>query len=295
MTAVALKNESIQSRLNDVKELIIPRLTQLVAESTQHSKLRQAMLHGVKGSGKFIRPFLTLIFAKSHKKLWSQEVIDTAIAIELLHSYSLIHDDLPAMDNADLRRGLPSCWKAFDEATAILAGDGLISLSFEILANLDTTAEIKLNLISEFAKATGPNGLVAGQMMDMFPASHISTTQEMQLLKTGELLSFSCMAGVILAGLKTDQPLKNARDFGLKLGLIYQITDDLLSEYGTAISTGKPVQNDQNKITFLSVLGTEGAKDLLSNLLNEAQELASTFDEKDILLDLLDFIAARTY
>lgn len=131
---------------------------------------------------------------------------------------------LLAADNADLRRGLPSVWKAFDEATAVLAGDALIPLAYDILAKLTLPADTKIELIAEFSQAIGGNGLVGGQMRDLFPSKNLNDIEQMQLLKTGALPSFSCLAGAILAhGVKS--PVRIAQDFGAKLGLIYQITD----------------------------------------------------------------------
>ncbi|AIK96885.1 polyprenyl synthetase family protein [Candidatus Odyssella acanthamoebae] len=283
------------SQLTEIKELLRPRLDHVVQNATSHERLRQAMLHGIQGSSKFIRPFLTLTFAHCAGKDWTSAVIDTAIAIELFHSYSLIHDDLPPLDDADLRRGLPSCWKAFDEATAILAGDALIPLAYELLATLETSADNRLALITEFSKAAGADGMVAGQMMDLYPSDNLDAIRQMQLLKTGALLSFSCIAGVILGDGLHATLLCQARQFGLNLGLIYQITDDLLSEQGTADYTGKPVHNDQNKITFISVLGIKGATDLLDQLLTETHAIAATFDRNEPLHDLLDFLAVRTF
>lgn len=283
------------SQLGEVKNLLYPRLQHVVQNATSHERLQQAMLHGIQGSGKFIRPFLTLTFARCAGIDWTPAVMDTAIAIELLHSYSLIHDDLPSLDNADLRRGLPSCWKAFDEATAILAGDALIPLAYEVLATLETSADKRLSLITEFSKAVGAHGMAAGQMMDLFPTDNLEAIRQMQLLKTGALLSFSCIAGIILGDGVHSALLNQARQFGLNLGLIYQITDDLLSEQGTAVDTGKPVNNDQHKITFISVLGIEGATHLLNQLLTEAHDIAAKFKVNAPLHSLLHFLTVRTF
>ncbi len=283
------------SQLAEVKHLLYPRLQQVIQNATRHKRLQQAMLHGIQGSGKFIRPFLTLTFARCVDTNQTPAVINTAIAIELLHTYSLIHDDLPALDNADLRRGLPSCWKAFDEATAILAGDALIPLAYELLATLETTADKRITLITEFSKAGGADGMAAGQMMDLFPSDNLDSIRQMQLLKTGALLSFSCIAGIILGEGANSSLLNQARQFGLNLGLIYQITDDLLSEQGTTDNTGKPVNNDQHKITFISVLGIEGATNLLNQLLSEAHDIAAKFKVNAPLHSLLNFLTVRTF
>ena len=269
------------------KNLIESRLQDHIERSTDHPRLKEALHHAIKGSGKFIRPHLVLTFAQST----DQNAIDLACAVELIHSYSLIHDDLPCMDNADLRRGLPSVWKAFDEATAVLAGDAMIPLAYEILANLNLPADTKINLITKFSQAIGGHGLVAGQMMDLFPSDNLKEIERMQLLKTGALLSYSCVAGAILA--KTS--LEVAQEFGAKLGLIYQITDDLLSACGTVEQTGKPVQNDENKITFISVFGVEDTKLLAQNLSQDLTALAHQTQISPQLNQILEFVLDRTH
>jgi farnesyl diphosphate synthase len=310
------QQQAFLSQLSKVKALISPRLKQIIEGSTDHERLRQAMGHSSQGSGKFIRPFLVLTFAglsdlEKGGRGVRADVIDAAVAVELVHSYSLVHDDLPAMDNAALRRGLPSCWKAFDEATAILVGDALIPLAYELLANLTVPPETRLALIREFSKAIGAKGLVEGQMRDLYSSSSVPDSipdpvsdpvsediYQMQLLKTGALLSFSCLAGILLAS-GTQSPLvEPARQFGFTLGLIYQLTDDLLSEQGTSKVTGKPVHNDQDKRTFVSTLGVEGAITLLTQLVEETRLLTKQFDgqlEGDPLQPLLDFLKGRRF
>ena len=284
-------SSSFSQTLVETKNLVEPRLHALVLQATTHGRLSDALLHSTRGSGKYIRPHLTLTFAQST----SQTAIDLGCAIELVHSYSLIHDDLPCMDNADLRRGLPSVWKAFDEATAVLAGDALIPLAYEILAKLTLPAGTKIDLIIAFSQAIGGNGLVGGQMMDLFPSKNLKDIEQMQLLKTGALLSFSCLAGAILAhGVKSPQ-VRIAQDFGAKLGLIYQITDDLLSIQGTSEQTGKPVQNDDDKITFVSVFGVEGAQQLLLDLSADLTVLSRQTQVDHHLQPILDFVLHRSH
>lgn len=184
----------------------------------------------------------------------------------------------------------------FDEATAILAGDALIPLAYELLANLRCTAEIRLNLVRELSEAIGGKGLVAGQMMDLYPSSHMDNIRQMQLLKTGALLSLSCVAGSLLSeDSSSRENITNARQFGLNLGLIYQITDDILSENGNVELTGKPVQNDQEKITFISTLGIKGATALLKQLLEETHQIADKCTSNTLLHYLLDFLSIRTF
>lgn len=282
---------SFLDHLQSSKDLISPHLTKFVQDATTHSRLRQAMVHGIQGSGKFIRPHLVLTFAGTV----SQNSIDLACAIEILHSYSLIHDDLPCMDNANLRRGMPSVWDQFDEATAVLAGDAMIPLAYDLLAKLEVDPDIKIELIKKFSHCAGGHGLVAGQMMDLYPSSDLSDIKQMQLLKTGALLSFSCEAGHMLAhGLNSPQ-LGIASDFGFKLGLIYQITDDLLNVCGTSDQMGKPINTDGDKITFISVFGIDHAKQMAQDLTQELYELALEFKPiHPCLENLIHFVHHRT-
>ncbi|MBX3486705.1 MAG: polyprenyl synthetase family protein [Candidatus Paracaedibacteraceae bacterium] len=273
------------------KKIIEPHLYDFVSQATGHHQLRDALIHSTQGSGKYIRPHLVMMFAESNSKT----AIDVGCAVEIAHAYSLIHDDLPCMDNADLRRGLPSTWKAFGEATAVLAGDALIPLAYEILAALDLAAETKIGLIAPFSRVLGGHGLVGGQMMDLFPSSNINDIEQMQLLKTGELLSFCCVAGTILSrGLHSSQETV-AREFGLKLGLVYQIVDDLLSLCGTSEQTGKPVHNDDDKITFVTVFGVEGSKQLVQTLGDELYQLSQKVGLEANLGQLVDFVVHRAH
>lgn len=295
MNLISEQEHPFVEQLLKLKQSISPRMGSIVQGASHHDRLRESMLHGIRGSGKFIRPFLVVIFAEIMGKECDASVIDTAVAVELIHSYSLIHDDLPAMDNADLRRGIPSCWRAYDEATAILAGDALIPLAYETLCRLDVSASVRLDLIHQLSLSIGAKGLVVGQMMDLYPSAKLDDIRQMQILKTGELLSFSCLAGVILAGNQDTKLLDKAQEFGQKLGLIYQITDDLLSEQGQVSQTGKPVNNDQDKVTFISVLGVDAARGLLDKLFQETQKLALEIAPNGKLSSLLDFLKARTF
>lgn len=277
--------------LRQTKEIIEPILVEKVVTSTTHPRLRQAMIHAISGSGKYIRPHLVRLFAKN----MDQNTLDLACAIEILHTYSLIHDDLPCMDNADLRRGQPSVWKAFDQATAVLAGDALIPLSYHLILTLDLDSVIKVELLKKFCDSIGGRGLVAGQMMDLFPSTNLTDIEQMQLLKTGELLSFCCVAGTILSqGLNSSHEIL-AREFGLKLGLIYQITDDLLSVQGTPDLIGKPVQNDDDKVTFVSVYGVDQSQKMIQDLSQNLDDLSKKLNLEKDLTPLISFIVNRNH
>lgn len=195
---------------------------------SDHPHLQQAMRYALAGSGKHIRPWLAFqcghLFGLEEKVLWP-----LAAAIELVHSYSLVHDDLPAMDNADMRRGQPSCWREFGEASAILAGDALLPLAFAVLTHLPANPVCVVSLIQELASVTGKRGMVAGQMFDIMPEKDLDPggLQETQRLKTGVLIAFSCMAPAIIA--EKPQAVREALwRFGEYLGLLYQLADDII-------------------------------------------------------------------
>jgi farnesyl diphosphate synthase len=225
----------------------------------------------------------------------------TASAIEFLHAYSLIHDDLPAMDDDDLRRGKPSCHKQFDEATAILAGDALQALAFEVLAHEDThgDAAVRAHLVSELARAAGAHGMVGGQMLDLLaetrPDLSIGAITRLQRLKTGALISFSCTAGAILG--KASDPLRNALSaYAHDVGLAFQIADDLLDIEGTAAELGKTPGKDAaaGKATFVSILGLERARAQADLLARQAAAHLEPFGEAaDLLRQAAKFVVAR--
>jgi farnesyl diphosphate synthase len=216
-----------------------------------------------------------------------------AAAVEMLHAYSLVHDDLPAMDDDDLRRGKPSCHKAFDEATAILAGDALQTRAFEVLAEADTHAdpEARCELVTAFAYATGARGMVGGQMIDMLsegkPLSGPEITR-LQALKTGRLIQFSAEAGAILGRAPQAQRHFIAA-YGRELGGAFQIYDDVLDEEGSAAELGKTAGKDaaQGKATMVSILGLDRARAQAERLAEQAAAHLESFGERAELLRLL--------
>ncbi|MBQ8465060.1 MAG: polyprenyl synthetase family protein [Alphaproteobacteria bacterium] len=263
----------------------------------------EAMRYSVTNGGKRLRPFLVTETGKLFG-LSFEQTINTAVALECLHTYSLIHDDLPAMDNDDLRRGKPTCHKAFDEATAILAGDGLLTYAFEILAQEKTHPDSKIRneLISSLAKGAGAfNGMVAGQMLDLFseqknnglnPEKLIKHIEEM---KTGRLISFACKAGAILGQADSEQ-LEALHNYSRGIGIAFQITDDILDVVGDPKLMGKTLHKDkeQGKITFVNLYGLEKARSIASDLIVSAQTELNIFGKKaDTLKDLAQFIFDR--
>jgi len=263
------------------------------------ARVFEAMRYAALAPGKRLRPFLVLasahLFAVSRRS-----ALQVAAAIELVHSYSLVHDDLPAMDDSDLRRGRPTCHKAFDEATAVLAGDGLLTLAFEVLGHPDThgDATVRCELVQSLAQAAGAAGMVGGQMIDLI-AEHrpldIGAITRLQRLKTGALIAFACEAGAILG--KAPMELRLAlRGYAHELGLAFQIADDLLDVEGNAGETGKPVGQDAaaGKATFVSILGVERARDQAELLVRQAVAHLDLFEKRaDLLRQAARFVVDR--
>jgi farnesyl diphosphate synthase len=218
----------------------------------------------------------------------------------MVHAYSLIHDDLPAMDNSDLRRGRPTCHKQFDDATAILAGDGLLTMAFGVLADSDTHGDpaVRSELVGALATAAGPAGMVGGQMIDLIAETtplDIGAITRLQRMKTGALIAFSCEAGAILA--KAPVELHTAlRFYAHDLGLAFQIADDLLDVEGDAAETGKPVGADATagKATFVSILGVERARAQAQLLVGQAVAHLDVFESRaELLRQVARFVVNR--
>ncbi len=271
----------------------------LAAPQGHEARLFEAMRYASLDGGKRLRPFLTLECARLFDTPDSYS-LRAGVAVELIHCYSLIHDDLPAMDDDDLRRGKPSCHIAFDEATAILAGDALQAIAFEILADSAThpDAEVRAALVKGLAIASGGNGMVGGQMIDL-AAEHsdadVSTITRMQRLKTGALISFSCEAGAIV-GRASDEARQALLHYANDLGLAFQIADDLLDVLGTAEDVGKATQKDEaaGKATFVSLLGVPEAQERAQLLIEQAIARLDMFGEKAAhLRAIANFVVKR--
>ncbi|HTE82893.1 MAG TPA: farnesyl diphosphate synthase [Reyranella sp.] len=264
------------------------------------ARVIDAMRYASLGGGKRLRAFFVLAGATLFK-VSSLSAMRVASAIEFIHAYSLIHDDLPAMDDDDLRRGKPSCHKQFDEATAILAGDALQALAFEVLAHDETHGDpvVRALLVGELAKAVGAHGMVGGQMLDLLAESRpdlsIGAITRLQRLKTGALISFSCTAGAILG--KASDPLRAALSaYAHDLGLAFQIVDDLLDIEGSAAELGKTPGKDAaaGKATFVSILGSERARAQADLLARQAAAHLEPFGPAgDLRRQAADFVVAR--
>jgi farnesyl diphosphate synthase len=262
-------------------------------------RLFEAMRHAAIGGGKRIRPLLTVATAELFN-VDRQRAIRAATAIECIHVYSLVHDDLPAMDNDDMRRGKPTVHKAFDEATAILAGDSLHALAFEILGDDATSPDpfVRSELMLELARASGPGGMAGGQMMDLV-AEHqnfdLSTVTRLQQMKTGALISIAVEAGAIL-GRVPPEGRTGLRGYARDLGLAFQIADDLLDVEGDEAVAGKALNKDAaaGKATFLSLLGVDRAREQASALVAQAiDHLRSYGSEADLLRALAHYVVER--
>ncbi len=275
----------------------------LPGEITRPARLLEAMRYATLGGGKRLRPFLVIESARLFD-VEGESALRTACALEMIHCYSLVHDDLPAMDDDDLRRGRPTAHKAFDEATAILAGDGLLTYAFDVVADPATHADAKLRaaLVLALARAAGLGGMVGGQALDLaaetaaVPLDQAETLQ-MQAMKTGALLRFAVDAGAILGGAPPGQAQALHR-YGKALGAAFQVADDILDAEGDTAALGKRAGKDaeRGKATLVSLLGLAAAKTRCDELVNEA--MAALHDtglgeRTAILAEAASFVAAR--
>jgi farnesyl diphosphate synthase len=278
----------------------------LDGERARPQRVMDSMRYVALGGGKRLRPFLVVETAALFRAPREQALMAGA-ALECVHCYSLAHDDLPAMDNDDLRRGRPTAHKQFDEATAILAGDGLLTFAFDILSRPEThpNATARIELVMALARASGLGGMVGGQMLDLAAegrfdggkATRLSVDQIrlLQSMKTGALLRFGCIAGAIIGGATPAQ--RDALDrYGSALGEAFQIADDLLDVEGDAATVGKATGKDAaaGKGTFVTVLGLDQAKTRLSALVGEAEAALAPFGrDGDVLKTAARFVAER--
>jgi geranylgeranyl diphosphate synthase type II len=294
--------EELTSFLKEIKIDIENRLPKHLEQLTAPKVLKDAMIYSLNAGGKRIRPALLLATIKGFEKPISSG-LDMACAIEMIHTYSLIHDDLPAMDDDDLRRGKPTNHKVFGEAMAILAGDALLTYSFELIATMndqELTAEQKLLLIQELAKAAGPEGMVGGQVADIEGENQALTLEDLVYIhqhKTGDLLTISIVAGAIIAGARADD-IVNLRLFANELGLMFQIKDDILDVEGDTETIGKPNGSDDgnNKSTYPNLLGLNGAKEKLNEHMLRAKEyLYNVNMDHELLLTLTTYVAERDH
>ncbi len=264
-------------------------------------KLYEAIEYALLNGGKRMRPLLVYLIGEM-LEIEKHLLAPIALSIECIHAYSLVHDDLPAMDDDDLRRGSPTCHIKFDEATAILAGDALQSLAFEILSkDPNLTSEIKVSLISTLAKAAGPQGMVGGQSLDLSATNkkiNLDELNQLHRLKTGALLSASVSLPCILDNRIKKGELSNILKFASHIGLAFQIQDDILDIISSTETLGKPQGSDDesNKSTFVSLLGLDGAKKKLAHQHEQAIQALRTLPyNTNNLATFTDFMVTRTY
>ncbi len=276
-------------------------LEKLLHDSLPSEPIVEAMKYSLMAGGKRIRPVLCLAAAEAVGGR-PQAVLPAACALEMVHTYSLIHDDLPAMDNDDLRRGKPTCHVAFDEATAILAGDALLTLAFQVLSSVQSTTENQaygwLEVIHIISNAAGYRGMIRGQMLDMAAEGQHLTVDElksMHALKTGALIEASLLCGALLADARKRQ-MDILKTYARNIGLAFQVTDDILNVEGNPKLMGKAVGTDElrAKSTYPAVLGMEKSRQFAKNLVDKALQTLENFDKKaDPLRALAAYIIDR--
>ena len=258
---------------------------------TFHPHFENAMQDMLKAGGKRFRPMLLLSVVNSKKPLLVENSLKVALAVEFLHTYSLVHDDLPSMDNADLRRGFTTLHKKYDEVTAILVGDALNSESFNLIANSSLHNDIKIELIKLLAENGGLNGMIIGQAIDCYFEKQILELEKLEFLhihKTAKLIASSLKMGAIISNYdeKIQEELYN---FGLDIGLLFQIQDDIIDELESSEIAGKTTKNDSLKNSFVNLLGLEESLKSADNLATKCLETMNSFDKnlKDSLWELL--------
>ncbi|MCA6125580.1 polyprenyl synthetase family protein [Bradyrhizobium sp. WSM 1704] len=294
-------------RLDQTAEDTEALLARLLSDTTETDeivrpkRLIEAMRYSSLGGGKRLRPFLVVESAAVFG-VPSEAALLAGAALECIHCYSLIHDDLPAMDNSDLRRGRPTLHKAYDDATAILAGDALLTIAFDIITRdaIHKDANVRLLLTRALARASGIGGMAGGQILDLAGEGRFGDREpvdvaRLQQMKTGALLRFGCIAGAIL-GQSSQQEYQALDDYGKALGEAFQIADDLLDVEGDAAALGKPAGADAalGKTTFVTQLGIDGAKQRVRDLLARADAALSVFGARgDVLRAAARFVAER--
>lgn len=284
-------------RYNDYKEIFELELSQRIETiNSSNETLKEAMIYSLTASGKRIRPIIMLAVSELLCVDFAK-VLPFAVAIECIHTYSLIHDDLPAMDNDDFRRGKPTCHKVYGEAMAILAGDALLNYAYEILLRA-INDDNSLSASRMLALYAGAFGMIGGQAIDILSENSGDTSERtlfnMHSNKTGKLLLASALVPSCLAG---NEEFDNLSVFGKNLGLLFQVTDDILDVTSTKEKLGKSINKDQNskKLTFVTLFGLDGAKEKVEEYYDQAKNAISSFEGNEFLIALLDFIKNREY
>ncbi|MFQ8705246.1 MAG: polyprenyl synthetase family protein [Thomasclavelia sp.] len=270
------------------------RLLQIVG-NYQDSVVKDAIKYSLMAGGKRIRPIMLLQVIRSYG-IDYHDYLDAACAIEMIHTYSLIHDDLPGMDNDDLRRGKPTCHKKFDEATAILAGDGLLNEAVNVILKANYNNDLKISLLEVLYQASGVNGMILGQVLDMEFESKKANRQQLDLIhhhKTGDLISAAMKMGAVIGNLK-DMPIW--QEIGYKIGLAFQIQDDILDVTGNSAVLGKNIGSDleNHKSTYASLMGVNESQIIVDQYFNEATELLYKLKiNHELILEIMEKLKKR--
>jgi geranylgeranyl diphosphate synthase, type II len=291
----------VREQLGEFSSMVDACLSELIPKADERpERLHDAIRWSLLGAGKRVRPALVIAAGRAFGAA-DERLIRTAAAIEMIHTFSLIHDDLPAMDDDDLRRGRLTCHKKFDEATAILAGDALLALAFRTIADdggLDPATRIRLISVIADASAT-PNGMVAGQQLDLDAegtGAGIADVQFIHERKTGALIAASCVAGAMIGGAAKDE-IRSIDDFGRRLGLLFQIVDDLLDVTQPTGTLGKTAGKDaaSSKATYPGSLGLDATRSLVDSTFADAIDVLTSLDrDTELLASIAKMIAGRT-
>ena len=280
--------------MNNVINEINQRLKTILNDYPK-SKVKEAMLYSLQAGGKRIRPFIVLQVIRAYNQNY-HDYIDIACALEMIHTYSLIHDDLPGMDNDDLRRGKPTCHKQFGEATAILAGDGLLNEAVNIIIKTSLASDLKIALISCLYQASGISGMIYGQELDIENENKKLSIDKLNTIhhyKTGKLLSCAFQLGGLIA---SPQDVKVLKEIGYKVGLAFQIQDDILDVISDSKTLGKPVGSDasNHKETYTTLIGVEASQKEVDKLFKEAIELVYSLSiNHGLIIEIIELLWKR--
>lgn len=282
------------NNMNNIVNEINQRL-KMILNDYPKSKVKEAMLYSLQAGGKRIRPFIVLQVIRAYNQNY-HDYIDIACALEMIHTYSLIHDDLPGMDNDDLRRGKPTCHKQFGEATAILAGDGLLNEAVNIIIKTSLASDLKIALISCLYQASGISGMIYGQELDIENENKKLSIDKLNTIhhyKTGKLLSCAFQLGGLIA---SPQDVKVLKEIGYKVGLAFQIQDDILDVISDSKTLGKPVGSDasNHKETYTTLIGVEASQKEVDKLFKEAIELVYSLSiNHGLIIEIIELLWKR--
>ncbi len=287
----------LQSQMQHFCTLIEEYLNHLFTQTVAWNRLYEAMRYSVCAGGKRVRPVLTMLFCEACGDD-AKQALPFGCAVELVHTYSLIHDDMPCMDDDDLRRGKPTNHKCFGEAGALLAGDALQAAAFELILSSEFSSDVRAKAALELARCVGADGMCAGQQLDIQGETHALTIDALRLVhakKTGALLRCACVLGVIAAG-GSDQQIAAARDYAAEIGMAFQIRDDMLDQISTTQALGKTIGSDirKKKTTFYSLLGRTGCETEINACTKRAIAVAqANFSDCSALCDMANWLAGR--